>query len=260
MTYELYVDVLFLVNFMMDYFVLLIVRKILKCSATHFNICIGSAVGSLLTCIVIVLPIPYAFMKLILFHVVINTFMIRIGLKIKYSKTFWKAFVTLYISAFLLGGVFEYLHQYVRIGSLFFAAAIVSYYVVQGVWRFITYIQKNEMRKCKVTLYLNNKEHTLNALVDTGNSLSDPMTGKPVSILERKTAKRLMNQEKIHSMRYIPYHTIGESTGVLPAIRLEKMCIHLEEEHWIHNPIIGICEQDISDKEEYQMILNPDLL
>ena len=80
MYYELYVDVFFLVNFMMDFLLLLITRKILKCSATHGNICLGSLVGSLLTCFVVVLPIRSAILKLMLFHIVINVLMIYIGL------------------------------------------------------------------------------------------------------------------------------------------------------------------------------------
>lgn len=41
MYYELYIDVLFLVNFMMDYILLLLVRRMLKCTATHGNIWYG---------------------------------------------------------------------------------------------------------------------------------------------------------------------------------------------------------------------------
>ena len=50
MYYELYIDVLFLVNFMMDYILLLLVRRMLKCTATHGNICMGAMTGSFLMC------------------------------------------------------------------------------------------------------------------------------------------------------------------------------------------------------------------
>ena len=81
--YELYIDVLFLVNFMMDYILLLLVRKMLKCTATHGNICIGAMTGSFLTCLVIILPVLHPFLKFILFHVVVNTAMIKAGLRSK---------------------------------------------------------------------------------------------------------------------------------------------------------------------------------
>lgn len=91
MYYELYIDVLFLVNFMMDYILLLLVRKMLKCTATHGNICIGAMTGSFLTCLVIILPVLHPFLKFILFHVVVNTAMIKAGLKIKDMRNFVKA-------------------------------------------------------------------------------------------------------------------------------------------------------------------------
>ena len=80
MYYELYIDVLFLVNFMMDYLLLLIVKRILKCSATHGNICIGSLAGSFMTCVVIAAPFENTLIKFILFHFVISLLMLKIGL------------------------------------------------------------------------------------------------------------------------------------------------------------------------------------
>ena len=56
--------------------------------------------------------------------------------------------------------------------------------------------------------------------------------------------------------RMIPYHCIsGES--VMKVFRVEKMCVHMEEERWIENPLLGIGEERLSGDEEYEMILNP---
>lgn len=259
MYYELYVDVLFLVNFMMDYLLLLLVRKMLSCSATHGNICLGAVVGSFCTCIVVILPIPHAFIKFIMFHMFVNTFMIRVGLKIKCIKESIKALVMLYIGAFLLGGVLEYFYQYVKIGSLFFAIAIAGYYIVLGIWNFISHIQRTKQYKCQVDLYVAGREYHVQGMVDTGNGLRDPITNQPVSILDKKTLYNILKNEKIDKIRYIPYHSIGKQSGVLPVLRLDKMCIHREKEWWIEKPLIGISEEEISLGGEYQMILNPNL-
>lgn len=259
MYYELYVDVLFLVNFMMDYLLLLIVRKMLACSATHGNICLGALVGSLLTCIVIVLPIPYAFIKLVLFHVLVNTCMIRVGLKIKNIRSFVKALILLYIGGFLLGGIMEALRQYVRVGSLFFAIALAGYYAVLGIWRFISYVQRWNEYHCTVELYFDGKTYRVKGLVDTGNSLCDPVSGKPVSILPRQVAKTLLGKEPVKNIRYIPYQSVGKKEGVLPAFQIDKMCIHRDAKCWIETPLIAISEEEISAGGEYEMILNPNL-
>lgn len=259
MYYELYVDVLFLVNFMMDYILLLIVRKMLQCTATHGRICIGAAVGSLLTCLVVVLPIPYAVVKLILFHVLVNTCMIRVGLKIKTIRSFLKAIIMLYIGSFLLGGIMEVFRPYVRVGSLFLLIAIIGYYLVVAIWKFISYMQRWNQCHYVVDLYLGSEKYQIKGMIDTGNGLRDPISGKPVNILDRHTARQLLGEEDLKDVRYIPYQSIGKKTGVLPAVQLDRMCIRKDTDCWVEKPLIAISEETISKGGEYEMILNPNL-
>ena len=259
MYYELYIDVLFLVNFMMDYILLLIVKKILKCSATHGNIFIGAIIGSLFTCLVVVLPIPYAIVKFVLFHIFVNTCMIRVGLKIKTIPAFLKAIMMLYIGGFLLGGVMEYFRQYVREGSLFFLLALVSYYIVLGIFKFISYLQRWNQTHYTVDIYLDNQMYQVRGLVDTGNGLRDPISGHPISVLERNKAKELLEKSKGKNFRYVPYYTIGKAEGVLPVFRADRMCIHKGADCWVEKPLIGISEEKVSREGEYEMILNPNL-
>ena len=51
MHYELYIDLFFLINFLMDYFLLLMVGKMLKCRIRRLRIIAGAMVGAFLTCI-----------------------------------------------------------------------------------------------------------------------------------------------------------------------------------------------------------------
>lgn len=165
----------------------------------------------------------------------------------------------LYIGGFLLGGVLEYLRQYLKIGSLFFIFAIAGYYIVLGIWNFLSYIQRCNRYRCEVDLYVDGKECRVEGMIDTGNGLRDPLTNRPVSILDRKTAKVFLGDRKMEGIRYIPYHSIGKKSGVLPAVKIDRMCVHREEECWIEEPLIGISEEEISAGGEYEMILNPNL-
>lgn len=259
MYYELYIDVLFLVNFMMDYILLLISRKILKCSATHGYICLGALAGSVLTCLIVAAPIPYAFVKFVLFHTVVNITMIKIGLRIGWNRTLLKALIVLYISGFLVGGIFEYLDQYVKTGSLFFAFAIISYYMASGVLAILSSIFHMGEYRCEVILYKGERLYKARAILDTGNHLADPVTGKAVSVIDRNTAEKLMGQELPDGMRYIPYHSIGKRSGVIPIVTLDRLCITGKEEQWVEKPLIAISEDEISAGNEYEVILNPDI-
>ena len=258
--YELYVDVLFLVNFMMDYLLLLLLKKMLKCTATHGRLLLGATVGALFSCLIIILPIPYTVIKLLLFHGVVNIFMIQTGLKIKKGKELIKACALLYVGGFLLGGIMQALHQYVSKGSLFFAIAAFGYYLASKLWDVIVSIQKMNRTRCEVELFWGEKTFQMRGLIDTGNGLKDPISHKPVSIIDKAVAKAFLGEMKMTKVRYVPFHSIGKGEGVLLAVEIDKMCIHYEQEIWIERPLLGVSEEKISSEGEYQMILNPNLL
>ncbi len=259
MYYELYIDVLFLVNFMMDSLLLLSINQILKCSATHGRIFSGGALGAALTCAVTAVPAP-GVVKFLLFHTVVNTIMIKTGLRVKGKKQFWKAFVLLYITSFLFGGILQALHPYVRTGSLFFAAAVGCYYVIKCCWKFFVRLQSVQKKVCDITLYTSTGEQKVKALIDTGNGLEDNFSKEPVSVIDKTLARSVLADEDLkNGFHYIPYRTVGKES-IMPVFRIRKMCIHLEEERWVEAPVIGVCEDRVSEQQEYQMILNPDLL
>lgn len=259
MYHELYIDVFFLVNFMMDYLLLLLVRRMLKCSATHGNICIGSILGSFLTCVTVGLPIPCASVKFFIFHTIISFLMLKTGLRVHGTSEYLRGLIGMYTAGFLLGGVFDFLHQYVKIGSLFFGIAVLSYYVVQGIWSFVSLLHRYTSYHCEVRLCFPEGECTVDALIDTGNSLSDPETGRPVCVLEREKVNQYISNDKISNMRKIPFCSVGETQGLLPVMEIEEMYVHREKEYRIRHPVIGICGERISASGNYGMILNPDI-
>lgn len=259
MYHELYIDVLFCVNFMMDYFLLLIGKRILKCSATQGNICIGSLAGSVLTCVTVVIWILPSWVKLIIFYAGIPALMLKIGLGIRGGREFLRGVIGIYIGGFLLGGVFTFLHQYVREGSFFFVVAVLSYHAVQGIWGFIVCMQRFLSYRCKVTLLLNGGECTVEAIIDTGNCLRDPKSNRPVCVLEEEKIHPYMTGEAIAKLRKIPFCSVGQKDGQLPILEIEEMRIYKEKEYRISHPVIGICGESISGSGEYSMILNPDI-
>lgn len=75
------------------------------------------------------------------------------------------------------------------------------------------------------------------ALQDTGNTLRDPVTGEGVIVAGAEVAYRLtgltkeqlkspletMSRQPIPGLRLIPYRSVGESAGMLLALRLENV-------------------------------------
>ena len=243
---------------MMDYFLLMIIKKILNCTATRRRILLGAFVGAILTCVVTVFPHLHAFVKFILFHGFVNIVMIKIGLKIRWDQTFVKAFLMLYMGGFLLGGVLGFFWQNLRVGSLFFVLAILSYHIAMGIWDILLYLAKQKEFHCEVVLCDGENKVRVNAIIDTGNTLKDSQTGKPVSIITTSTASQLFCLERQKEFRYISYCSIGKSDGVMPLWEASWMCICRKPEKMVEAPLLAVCDEEIS-AGEYQMILNPDV-
>ena len=220
MYYELYVDVFFMVNFTMDAILLILLKKLLACSAGY-----GAATGAAMTCIATVIFRKTPVLRFVVFHGVINVVMMKAGLGIKWGRELFRGWVLLYIESFLLGGVFQFVQQYIRRGSMFFLLAVISYYLVSVIWKIILFFSEKGNRYCEVEVFFGEKNDRLRGLIDTGNTLSDTISNDPVSIIDRASVRRLTEEKKPERFRYISYHSIGKKEGVMPAFRLDKMQI-----------------------------------
>ena len=257
MHYELYIDVFFMVNFMMDTILLLIVRRLIGSRVSYKRIYLGAIVGSTLTCLIIAVPVSYEIVKIILFHGFVNVVMIQLGIGTGWGRELFKAWIYLYISSFLVGGIFQFLHQYIRVGSLFFLLAVISYYAVNGILTLLEYILIQKNYRCQVFLYKGNRKLQVHALIDTGNSLRDNVTDQPVHIIDQNTAKELFSEEELQMVRFIPYHSIGKNEGIMPLVTLDSICILKGKQQWIEKPLVAVCEGTLTD-DQYKMILNPE--
>ena len=157
MYYELYIDVFFLENLMMDSLILLALDHILKCGGKRGCIFLCAALGSLLTCAAVAAPLP-GIAKLFLFHVCINSVMLITGLKIKSISQFVKAFILLYVVSVFMGGIMQIFRPYMRVVSLFYCAAFGCYLLLIRMWKLLSheaerpggdfiYVQRREKSK-----------------------------------------------------------------------------------------------------------------
>lgn len=260
MQYELYIDIFFLENFVMDYLILVTLKKTMKRSTAYTMICLGALVGAFLSGLVICVPIPMG-VKRVLLHTVVNSLMLIIGLKLRSWNEFVKGYLSLYIISFLFGGVFSFLREYFgegyRVGSLFVTLTIISYFLVRKSIDILAGLVKIPKQYCEVTLYLNGKECCVRALVDSGNHLTDQITGKAVHIVSVSVIEKLAGKTGIQKIRYVPYCTIQEERGILPVIKIDKMKIHMEKEWEVFSPLIGISSQDQFAGGMFEMILHP---
>lgn len=262
MYYELYIDVFFAENFLMDYFLLLLTGKMMKYSIVKRRIFLGAAAGAFLSCCVVMLPPGLGFLKLFLSHVCVNTLMLVAGLRPKSKKDLICLWILLYIGSFLTGGIFLFAAQYIRLGSLFFLVAAGSCYMAERIWELLLGLARRKHYVRRMVVVRGEQKLELDALVDSGNTLRDEITGKPVHIISARAAKRICGRSPVKELRYITFHSIGNKGGVMPLIMADRMGVKgIKEDqiNWIEKPLLAVCEDEMIT-EEYDMILNLDIL
>mgnify|MGYP002675520434 FL=1 len=98
---------------------------------------------------------------------------------------------------------------------------------------------------------------TLKALLDTGNGLREPISGRPVSIIERDVYDTLCHQTIQERYRVIPYHSIGKEHGILQGTEVDELIIWREDEPYVQKKaVIALYEGKLSGNGSYQMILH----
>lgn len=126
---------------------------------------------------------------------------------------------------------------------------------------FSHFIDRSKKRAdaCSVTLF-GQKSIKVEALLDTGNGLIEPISGKPVAILDKEIFESVFGNGEMLMFRAIPYHSVGKMHGILPGYLLDKIVVETEEGAKEYRKIyIGICD-NISETDKYKMIMHPKIL
>lgn len=270
MTQNIYIDVYFGFNFLMDFLVILILEIIVKSKKAVVRGIISSIVGALYAVILLVFNMKGG-MIYFLTYIVISEIMLWISLGKQTIKDNLKNIIILYGITFFMNGIINLLYYgfdgsqniVMRANNTYYGKINIFIVLIIGVILCIvikkysdsiTKYIKNLGNIYKVSVVLGSKEIELKALRDTGNSLVEPMTGKPVSIVEKST----VNQFKNETIKYllIPYNSVGKKHGLLEAFIADKISVDGIE---IEKAIIGIYNGKLSQNNKYEMILNPNL-
>ncbi len=207
----MYVDLIWVLNFYIDFWLLYITSLILKRNIKIFNIIIASLVGSLSTLLVF-FKINNFILIIIKIFLAIIMLLISFGHKnIKYSLT---NFIYFYMLGVILGGFIYYLNiefKYTTVGLILSNHHININYILLFISPFILIIYQKYLNKIKVKnsliydikIVINKNIYKLKGYLDTGNKLIDPITNKPVILIEKDIISESLKYY------YIPFNSIG---------------------------------------------------
>ena len=132
---------------------------------------------------------------------------------------------------------------------------------------------------CKIKIKIGNKELKTIVIIDTGNFLREPITQKPVIVIEKEELKNAMpeyildNLEEIiigkdldlgiysSKIRIIPFTSLGKENGILIGLKADKVVVEMKESIiTINNAIIGIYNGCLTRSGKYHGLIGMDII
>ena len=215
---KVYIDLLFLLNLIYDFLLLMTVSVTLKRNINYKRLLLGSLVGALSTFIIF---LPLNKYLLLVLKIIMGLIMLLVTFKYKNIKYFLHNILYLYMTSVILAGFLYYLKLEFK---------NLSYLLILSIAPLILYLyikeQKdlksivNYYRKVIITLK-NNQEINLTGFIDSGNKLKDPITGKYIILVNKNLIDGIYN---IRSPMYVPIKTVNQKS-LLECISIKNIKI-----------------------------------
>ena len=135
--------------------------------------------------------------------------------------------------------------------------------VIAGIVVFILAYRRLVESRCIYEVILTQEGETVvcRALFDTGNLLTDPVSGKPVSVVEETNTMRGWIEKYPQKYKIIPYQSVGREHGILEGIVVDELVIHREREQVVkRGAVVAFYKGKLSKNGDFQMILNHSLI
>lgn len=299
MEIKIYADVVFFINLFMDFFIFWVTGRLAKMKASFLHIFLGSLTVSILYCVILFIPFLNQF-----YNFIGSVCILTVGIVITFGPKKWKQFLKLlvlaHVSAFMIGGAAMALFYYTNLSALVGNAVGISkvHFSIKllvlstaCIYVFLKlsmgWLQANVINKkayCDVKISFDGREEEFTALIDTGNSLSDPLTGGAVIIAEFSAVKdffspalqldfyengkldyvsllqKYKNDPVIQKIRLIPFSSLGNKNGMLIGFQSDKVeTIWEEKELILKGATIAVSQNCLCKNKSYKGLVNPEI-
>ncbi len=293
-----YGDVVLLENFIMNFIILWCTARLLKYKRSWIWLGLAALLGAVYA-LCSYFPDYHVFFTPFM-KVLFSLLIITVAYWPRHNREFTKLIAVFYIISFVFGGAafgfFYFLNglKYVSYGAFYIkdfpvktliVSVVLAFIAVKYGWDFVQYRFKREKIITEINISLDNKRAAILALVDTGNSLNEPITKAPVVVVEYASIKELLPQniqeifEKDHEsdftliarimsdsnlvtrFRVIPFKSLGKENGMLLGFKPDEVqLVENNKQQSIKNIIVGIYSKKLSNSGEYSALIHPDIL
>ncbi len=226
----IYVDLLFILNIILDFILLMSVSVILTRNAKLKRIILGSLMGGVST---LLLFVKINGLFLFSLKILLGILMVIITFGYKNIKYTFNNLFYLLTTSFSVGGVLYLFidNNFYNYLFLIIAFIIVCFFYIKQIRSF----KNNYSNYYSVDIYLKEKKISLIGYLDTGNKLYDNYKHRPIILIDKKI---IYNYEDVIYVSYVSLNT----ESVLKCLRPEKIVIN---NHVFKNYLVGLSEKKI---------------
>ncbi len=227
---KIYVDLIILLNFFLDFLLLLSISLILKRNARLIRLLFGALIGGLS---ILSLFVNFNSFTLFIFKVFISILMILISFGFKNFKYTLNNFVYLYLVSIILGGFLYYINDefaYKNTGLIFYHNGFsINWIIIIIISPIVIFLYVKNQRRTKEEMsknyevditFLNGKTKHLTGFLDTGNKLFDPYKKRPIIVINKRMLKGY-NPRCI----LVPCTTVNKES-MLKCFRIKKIVVN----------------------------------
>ena len=264
-----YIDVLILVNFIVNLFILHVTVQTLRKRVKLRWMCLASLLGSLYVLTVVYPKLKY--LSYIPYKILIVIVMILIVFREKNIIFNLKASVIFILYSILLAGMCVLIQIYNSDGISFnliiinfayeklMVSVMIIYMLLYRIMIFIGDRKKISTLIYTVDIIDKSYKKTIKAFLDTGNELREPATNLPVLIVERDILNEMILEK--NNTYYIPYNVVNGTGGKLVGFKPEYVNIHIDEKNIeTIEVIIAFCEYKLSKVNDYNGLMSRGIL
>lgn len=271
-----YIDVLFVLNFIIDYLLLLTSAKLTGQFLCRWRLALGGAFGGCYAAAVFLPGLEFLSHPVCRVSAGVLMALIAFG----GSRRLPRLMAALFgVSAAFGGGVYALellggqgvtLERGVAVSTLDLGAILLSaaacYGVLSVVFRRTAGHSTRELQAAVVSM--EGRQILLTALTDTGNTLTDPATGRPVMVVEGKRMTGLLGRKmdetdlsrpvetmaRLNDRRYrlLPYQAVGVECGMLLAVRVDRVTVGKRD---LGSILVALSPTAVSDGGGYHALI-----
>jgi stage II sporulation protein GA (sporulation sigma-E factor processing peptidase) len=283
---EYYIEYIFAENFFIDFILLYITGNLIRKKIIFKRLFIASFIGAIY--VILTFYFGKVFMTYFIVKFSVSLLMLVIAFETTNVISGIRIVLCFYIVTLVMVGIISALY-FLTNNKLTVNIILLSMFMSFVLLKCLFYeikMKKEKLRLIRtVTVEINNKQKSLKAFIDTGNELADPMTGKPVIVVNIECLKDFLEEDLFKAilefykskdknyiniflednhklkLRVIRYNTISDKGELMICIVPDNVTILSNDKNIIKaDAIIGIHPQKISQNNDYDALLFKKLL